>query len=222
MAAKKRSSKKDLPLTRALAEPDRPQANPLEVFKLARKAWLEGRRISIEELSQTVGVSRVTLYRWVGSRERLIEEILWSFAKPNFEDAVNSAQGVGVEHIVDAHRRFMTNLATFEPMRRFIHENPVMAIRLQVPDMASSHGRLIELTADHIRAQETAGHLKLHSDINELAERIVFTNGSLLYGAIVGGRDPEIAIEQSCVITQMLLEGSLPSSRKMLSRRNKG
>ncbi len=208
-------------MTRALAEPERPQANPLEVFKLARKAWLEGRRISIEELSQAVGVSRVTLYRWVGSKDRLIEEILWSFAKPSFEVATRDVPGTGVDHVVEVHRRFMTDLASFEPMQRFINDNPAMAIRLQVPDNTSSHGRLIEMTADHLQAQVDAGHLELYVPIGELAERIVYTNGSLLYGAIVGGRDPHIAIDQACVITRMLLEGSLPGANKASYEANK-
>lgn len=207
---------RDLPLTRALAEPDRPQANPLEVFKLARKAWLAGRRISIEELSNAVGVSRVTLYRWVGSKDRLVEEILWSFAEPNFRTAVKETPGTGVTHVVEVHRRFMTNLASFEPMRRFVHENPSQAIRLQAPDMTSAHGRLIQKTAEHLNAQQEAGHLKLNTTIDELAEHIIYANGSLLYGAIVGGRDPKIAIEQSCVIIRMLLEGSLIDKGKDL------
>lgn len=209
----KKKIHRDLPLTRALAEPLRPQANPLEVFKLARKAWLQGRRISIEELSNAVGVSRVTLYRWVGSKDRLIEEILWSFAEPNFNDTVENTPGDGVEHIIEVHRRFMTSLATFEPMLRFVHDNPSTAIRLHTPDITSAHGRLIELAAEHLKGQKAAGYIELHAPIRELAEHIIFSNGSLLYGAIVGGRDPKIAIEQSCAITRMMLEGSLSHNK---------
>lgn len=208
MASKKKIHR-DLPLTRALAEPYRPQANPLEVFKLARKAWLQGRRISIEELSNAVGVSRVTLYRWVGSKDRLIEEILWSFAEPNFRAIIEETPGTGVEHIINVHHTFMVNLAAFDPMRRFVHENPTTAIRIQTPDTTSAHGRFIELAAEHLKAQEEEGYIDLHSPIHELAEHIIFSNGSLLYGAIIGGRDPKIAIEQACAITRMLLEGSL-------------
>ena len=66
------TKRKEIPLVKALANPERAQATPLDVFKLARKFWLEGRRISIGDLAKGVGVSRVTLYRWVESKDRLV------------------------------------------------------------------------------------------------------------------------------------------------------
>ena len=203
----KSSKKKEIPLVKALANPDRPQATPLDVFKLARKFWLEGKRISIGDLAKGVGVSRVTLYRWVESKDRLVEEVLWSFAKPTFENAVNEAVGSGVEHVVDVHRRFLTALGTFEPMRRFISDNPKTAIRIQTNDPRSAHGRIIEATTLHLSDQIAKGRLKLAVPVREVAEMIVFTGGALLYSAIIGGRSPMPAIEQSCTITRMLMQG---------------
>lgn len=200
------------PLTLALANADRPAATPLGVFKSARKYWLEGKRISIGDLAREVGVSRVTLYRWVGSKERLIEEVLWSFAKPTFDKAIKETPGTGVEHIVGAYRRFMTDLSNFEAMRRFILQNPTAAIRIQTnKDPQSAHSRLIAATAAHLAEQVSRG-LQLPAPGQELAEMIVYTNGALLYSAIIGDRAPA-AIEQACVITRMLLTGKLPDDQ---------
>lgn len=174
---------------------------------MARKLWREGKRISIGELANAVGVSRVTLYRWVGSKDRLIEEVLWSYAKLNFEKAKKTAPGTGVEHIVETHRRFMTDLGGFEPMRRFVLNNPASAIRIQTNDPSSAHGRVIIASATQLVEQVAAGHLQLHASPERLAEIIVFTNGALLYSALVGGRDPAPAIEQACFIDRLLLEG---------------
>lgn len=201
------SSEKEIPLVKALANAHRPQATPLEVFKLARKQWLEGKRISIGDLANAVGVSRVTLYRWVGSKERLIEEILWSYAKPTFENAVKETPGHGVDYIVESHRRFITDLGTFEPMRRFVYENPTAAIRIQTNDPMSAHGRVIEATVAQLKEQEAQGHLKLPAPAERMAEMMVFTNGALLYSALVGGRDPIPAIDQACIIIRLLLQG---------------
>ncbi len=203
----KSSKKKEIPLVKALANPDRPQATPLDVFKLARKFWLEGKRISIGDLAKGVGVSRVTLYRWVESKDRLVEEVLWSFAKPTFDDAIKETPGSGVEHVVGVHRRFMTALGTFEPMRRFIYDNPKTAIRIQTNDPRSAHGRIIEATTLHLSDQIAKGRLKLPAPVREVAEMIVFTGGALLYSAVIGGRSTLPAIEQSCTITRMLLQG---------------
>jgi AcrR family transcriptional regulator len=198
-------SDRGIPLVKALANADHPQATPLTVFKLARLRWLNGKRISIGDLAKEVGVSRVTLYRWVGSKDRLVEEILWSFAKPSFEKAIKETPGIGVEHIVAVHRRFMTELTSFEPMRRFIHQNPNVAVRIQTRDPMSAHGRLIELTGSHIAAQAEAGPCDLPGAPYELAEMMVYTNGSLLYGAIIGERSKAAAIELACSLSRLLL-----------------
>ncbi|UGT38951.1 hypothetical protein LTV02_22905 [Nocardia yamanashiensis] len=66
------------PLQRQLAEdsdPRRPTA--LDAFALARADFLAGDRIDLGSIAQRLGVSRVTLYRWVGTREQLIVEVVW-------------------------------------------------------------------------------------------------------------------------------------------------
>jgi AcrR family transcriptional regulator len=200
-----KKSDRGIPLVKALANADQPEATPLAVFKLARSKWLEGKRISIGELAKEVGVSRVTLYRWVGSKDRLIEEVLWSFAKATFENAIKETSGTGVDQIVEVHRRFMTDLVSFAPMRRFIQENPNSSVRIQTKDPMSAHGRLIELTADYIGKQAELGHYQLPAPPLQLAEMIIYANGGVLYGAIIGERSSASAIELACHITRLLL-----------------
>lgn len=197
-------------LSQALANMDRPQPTPLGVFKLARKYWLEGRRISIGDLAKEVGVSRVTLYRWVGSREGLIEEVLWSFAKPTFENAIGETPGSGMEHIIGVHRHFLNALAGFEPLRRYVSDNPIVAIRLQTSkDPKSCHNRVIDAIAAHMEEQVAKGFIKLPAPAKKLAAMMVHANGALLYSAIIGGHTAA-AIDQACAINNMLLLGKLP------------
>lgn len=208
-------------LSQALANMDRPQPTPLGVFKLARKFWLEGRRVSIGDLAKEVGVSRVTLYRWVGSREGLIEEIFWSFAKPTFENAVQETPGNGVTHIVGVHRHFMSALAEFEPLQRYVCENPTVAIRIQTSkDPKSCHNRVINAAADHIEDQAAKGFIKLPAPAKKLAEMMVHANGALLYSAIIGGRTAA-AIDQACAINHMLLLGKLPDEPRPVVKRRR-
>ena len=206
----KEKQEQDSILSQALANMDRPQPTPLGVFKLARKYWLDGRRISIGDLAKEVGVSRVTLYRWVGSREGLIEEILWSFAKPTFENAIEATPGHGVKHILGVHRHFMSALADFDPLRRYVSDNPTAAIRIQTSkDPKSCHNRIIDIAAKHIEDQVARGYIKLPAPAKKLAEMMVHSNGALLYSAIIGGHTAA-AIDQACAINHMLLLGKLP------------
>ncbi|MDA8139554.1 MAG: QsdR family transcriptional regulator [Desulfobacteraceae bacterium] len=213
---------KDTPLMKALSAVEEPQPTPMEAFKVARRMWAQCKHISIGELAHAVGVSRVTLYRWVGSREKLVDEILWSYTKPTFEKAIKSAPGTGVDHILETHRRFMTDLARFEPMRRFLIDNPFEAIRIQTNDPSCSHGRLIQAVEAQLIEQEKLGYIELPDVAAKIAELIVFTNGALVYCAILGGRDTEAVIEQACMIDRSLLAGQFESkNRRGISARKK-
>lgn len=199
----KKAADKTTPLSLVLANQKNPHATPLGVFKLARKRWLEGKRISIGELANEVGVSRGTLYRWVGNKDLLIHEILWSLAKPTFERAVKETPGTGIEHIIGVRRHFMTAILSFPPMHRFINQDPKYALRIQTKDPRSAHYRLIKATEAHMREQEAQGHIRLPLPAAKLAEMLIHTNASLLYSEIIRGNTP--SIEHACAIDRMLL-----------------
>ena len=82
-------------LQRELAEGagDR-RPTPLDAFKLARRRFLAAERIDMSALADELQINRVTLYRWVGSRERLLVEVLWSLGHAALErDAWRRASG---------------------------------------------------------------------------------------------------------------------------------
>ncbi|MFZ1983028.1 MAG: QsdR family transcriptional regulator [Desulfatitalea sp.] len=190
----------------AIANHSRPQATPLEVFKLARKCYLRGQRISIGDLAKEVGVSRGTLYRWVGSKELLLDEIFWSLLKPAFERAVAETPGQGIEHVVNVHRHFMTAILSFPPVKKFIDDDPNYSLRLLTNPSSGVSERTIKASADHLRTQEAGGHLSLHSSADKLAEIFVLANQAIIYSDVISGRSP--AIEKACSLIQMLLSSS--------------
>ncbi|MDA8137319.1 MAG: QsdR family transcriptional regulator [Desulfobacteraceae bacterium] len=205
----KTDSQKDIPLAIALTRADRPEATPLGVFKLARRFWLESKRICIGELASAVGVSRVTLYRWIGSKDRLIDEILWSFAKPTLEKSCQEVHGSGADYVVGVCQRFMTYMANFEPMQRFILDNPIFAVRIQTNNPESCHGRIITFKAKLITQEALRGNITLTKPAHELAEMMTCTHAALLYSAILGKRSVSTAIHLGGVMTRMLLQGEL-------------
>jgi AcrR family transcriptional regulator len=207
-AALKKTTTIQTPLTMAL-NAKRPQATPLEAFKLARKCWLSGQRVSIGELAKELGVSRGTLYRWVGNKDLLMDEIIWSVAKPTFEKAVREAPGTGIENVVAVHRHFMEMILSFEPLQKFVEYDPQYAMRILTRDAVGAHDRLIKEAANHLSRQAADGHMKLPTSAEKLAEIIIRTNEALIYNDIISGRSP--AIEQACTITRILLSaGKIP------------
>src|ERR687898_255758 len=75
---------------------------PLDALRLARRRWFAGERIDMGGLARELGISRATLYSWVGSKERLIGEVLWSFAEQGVQQAREAATGSGADYIAVA------------------------------------------------------------------------------------------------------------------------
>lgn len=207
----KKDRQTETPLELALTSDESPPATPLDAFKLARNFWLEGKRITIGGLAKEVGVSRVTMYRWIGSIDRLTEEILWSFAKPAFEKAIQEIPGSGIDHIIGVHRWFMTAFTTFAPMQQYLLENPIAAIRTQSRNPKSANVRLMKAIETHLLEQESQGHIRLPKPAHEIAELITYTNGSLLLCSIIGNWS-KIAIEHACALNRMILLGKIPET----------
>lgn len=53
----------------------------------------------MRELATELGVNRATLFRWVGSRDDLLAEIIWSLGEPTLALAAVGAQGHGGQRI---------------------------------------------------------------------------------------------------------------------------
>ena len=66
------------PLDNTLTKgPAQHRPRPLDAFTLAVGRFNAGHRIEIQGLAAELGVSRITLHRWVGTRDALLTEILW-------------------------------------------------------------------------------------------------------------------------------------------------
>ena len=199
----------------ALANADRPQATPLEVFKIAKKRWCQGKRISIGDLASEVGISRGTLYRWVGSKDLLMDEVFWAITEPAFAQAIKETPGHGIDHIIGVHRQFMKSILSFTSTQRFIKEEPSYALRLMTNPSSGVSARVIEATANHLRAQQAMGHLRFHSSPEKLAEIFILANQGIIYSDVISGRSP--AIDKACELIRLLLTSSVTIEHKATS-----
>src|SRR3954447_9705878 len=87
--------------------PERRRPTPLDAFRLARRKFLAAERIDMSALAQELGVNRVTLYRWVGSRDKLLVEVVWSLAEQALDFAKSQTNARGAERIVETVTRFL-------------------------------------------------------------------------------------------------------------------
>jgi len=171
------------------AEPRRP--GPLEGFKLARRKWQAGERIDMSALARELGVNRVTLYRWVGSREQLLVEVIWSLAERTLEDLDARTRARGAERVVRVASGFIDAVITNPGMRFWLAEEGEAAMRLLTLREPGYQVRLVGWHERLLREEAEAGRLELSADPPEVAYVIVRLIESYVYLDFITGEEPE-------------------------------
>ncbi len=162
-------------------------ATPEEVLALARARYLAGERIDLTELAGVLGLGRATLYRWFGSRERLLGRVIADEFEALFDTWVARLEprgGSGVLALCDALNR---SLVRSTALRRFVESEPEVALRL----LTDSHGPVQPRTVaamERVIAREVeAGRLRAPADPGTLAYAIVRLAEAFLYGDAAAG-----------------------------------
>jgi len=189
------------------------RTTPLDALRVARRQWLAGGRLDMGALAQTLAISRATLYTWVGSRERLIGEILWSFAEQGLTQAREEAKGTGAAYVVDVFRRFIHLNAGFTPLRRFVEQDPELALRVLTSKNSPVQARMIAASRELLEAEVARGTLKPALGLDTLAYTLIRVAESFLYRDVIAGSDPDVdrAVE---VVRVLLYAPPAPRKRK--------
>src|SRR5215212_6657576 len=112
----------------AVATTSRPTA--ADALRLGRRRFLAGERVDMSALAEELGVNRVTLYRWFGSRDQLLVELIWSLARDTLDDAQRRTRERGPLHVVGVVTRFLDAVITNPGMQRWLSEEGEHAMRL--------------------------------------------------------------------------------------------
>ena len=180
-------------MTSAASEASRPADRPSadDAFRLARRKFLGAERIDMSALAAELGVNRVTLYRWVGSRNRLLVEVVWSVGQRTLEKVDAQVKARGAERVVQVVTRFLDAVITSEGMRRWLAEEGELAMRLLTRHDTGFQPRLIDWIYGLLRAEGDAGRLDLPADLHEVAYVIVRLIESYTYLDLITGEDPD-------------------------------
>ncbi len=156
---------------------------------LARRKFLAPERIDMSALAQELGVNRVTLYRWVGSRDKLLVEVVWALTEETLELATSQTNAQGAERIVETVTRFLRLVIDNAGMQRWLSEEGEHAMRLLTRHDAGFQPRLIQAIEDLLK--EEADRLALSVDLHELAYVIVRLIESYTYLDLITGEAPD-------------------------------
>jgi AcrR family transcriptional regulator len=138
--------------------PGRPAAATRgEVLDAAMYRYLRGRRIDVQAIAGELGLSRATIYRWFGSREDLIGEVLVRAAEPLLEEARAGARGRGAAALLDTFDRFNRGLADAPALRQFVEQERDAALRIITSGGGVVQPRIVALIAGLIEDEVRAG-----------------------------------------------------------------
>jgi AcrR family transcriptional regulator len=164
---------------------------PLDAFKLARRRWQAAERIDMSALARELGVNRVTLYRWVGSREQLLVEVIWSLAERTLQSVDARTRATGAERVVKVASGFIDAVITNAGMRFWLAEEGESAMRLLTLRAPGYQVRLVGWHERLLREEADAGRLELAADLHEVAYVIVRLIESYVYLDFITGEEPE-------------------------------
>lgn len=172
------------------AEPSsKPDA--LTAFKLARQTFLAGEKVDMQQLLAELQVDRATLFRWVGNRDQLLAEVIWSLTEPTFHRAVAEANGSGQERIVDAITRFVRAVIEAEFFVAYMRREQRRALRLLTTRATQFQHRLVTEIETLLTQEKAASGLSYPLPIHDLAYVITRIAESYVYADLITGEVPD-------------------------------
>jgi len=120
--------------------------------------YLRGRRIDVQEIAGELGLGRTTVYRWFGSREGLIGEVLIRAAEPLLASARAAARGKGGPALLDTFDRFNRALAEAPALRQFVQRERGTALRIITSSAGVTQPRMVAMITGLIEDEARAGN----------------------------------------------------------------
>ena len=168
----------------------RPRGRPAaasreDVLEAALYRYLRGRRVDVQEIAGELRLGRTTIYRWFGSREELIGEVLARAVEPLIDAARSEARGRGGPALLDSFDRLNRALADAPALRQFLQRERDAALRIITSSAGVVQPRMVARITELIEDEVRAGHYRpsvepatLGYAIVRLAEAFLFNDAA--------------------------------------------
>ena len=192
-------------LAQALREGAR-KVTPLDLFQLAKRQWLAGERVDVGALAARLKIARATAFRWVGSRDLLLGEILWSMCEALMAEAAAATAARGAARVAAVCEYAVRAIVRFQPLRQFVRQDPEYALKLLTSKLGPVQRRSIERVRELLLAEAERG-LVLPLAVDTLSYLIVRLCESFIYADVIS--DQAVDVADAGLAVQLLLSGRI-------------
>ncbi len=161
-------------------------------FRLARKAFMAGERIDMQRLAAELGVNRVTQYRWIGNRARLLGEVAWELADRTIDRRLERSPGRGGERVADVVTGFIEDVRTNEGMRKTVAQEGPAVVRLFTAGEGAVQPRLVAKFRSILEAEVTNGSFTPSVALDEIAYALVRVCEACIYLDLLVDQHPDL------------------------------
>jgi AcrR family transcriptional regulator len=164
-----------------------PAASREDVLSAALHRYLRGRRVDVQAIATELGLGRTTIYRWFGSRDDLLAEVLARAVDPVIDDARARSRGSGGRVLLDTFDRLNRSLADAPALRTFVENERDAALRVISSGAKFLQPHMVDRIAALIEEEERGGRYEPPVDPATLAYAIVKLAEAFLFSDAVAG-----------------------------------
>jgi AcrR family transcriptional regulator len=155
--------------------------------------FLKAPRLEMGRLAVELGISKATLYRWTGSREQLLTEVLTYASQKTFADALSRTEHLrGADRALILMRNYLELVVAAEPLRVFIRNETRLAFRLLTTRGGAVQRDAIRMVSDLLAHEQEANGMKLSAPPDTLAYAIVRMSEGFIYVDPFADVEPDI------------------------------
>ena len=153
----------------------------------------------MQTMALGLGVDRTTLYRWVGNREALLGDVLWSVGAPTWRNALQTMTVDGAAGVAQAMGWFVQALIDSAPLRTFVRAEPERALRLLTTKASVVQREMVACVEALLKQEHDRGNLVHPLALHDLAYLTVRIAESFIYTDVITGERPDSKKAQTAI-----------------------
>jgi AcrR family transcriptional regulator len=143
--------------------------------------YLSGERVDLTVVARELGLSRATIYRWFGSREHLLGEVIATQIEQLISRKRQAVPTRGAPGLLEVFDQINRSLSRASALRTLIEQEPAAAMRILTSGSGVVHPRAVSTVRALIVGEVASGHYDPPADPGTLAYAIVRLFEAFIY-----------------------------------------